>query len=427
MDAETQIVLEKQNPWWFNKHLDIGIARLNYYPDLKKYLKTQEIMLILGTRRSGKSTLLYQLIDFLKTSPKQILFINLDEPLFQSKADNPTFLNKIIDDYINQNKESNQFYIFIDEVQNYEYWIQTIKTFYDINKNIKFILTGSTSALLKNTASTRLSGRYFTSTIFPLSFKEFLDFKNLNNLSLIQKQHAVNQYLQYGGFPRVVLEKDEILKQDILKNYFQTIYLKDIIFTNKIRNNKEVFDLLYYVLSNIGVPFSYKNIAKILDISPDTVIEYLSYAEQAYLIFQISKYDSSVKKQLLNHKKIYCIDTGLVNSVSFKFSENRGRLLENLVFASLIANKKEVFYHKENNECDFLIRDGRKIIQAIQVTTLLKEESVKKREINGLLEALHKYNLKNGYIVTEVETDIIEIEGKKIFIIPIYDWLENKQ
>lgn len=425
MEQQLQIALEKQNPWWFKKPYETGIRRPSYYFQLQKYLNTPEILLIFGARRTGKSTLLYQLISSLKASPEAILFVNLDEPLFQSKADDPAFLSTLIEEYLLQHKEIQKYYIFIDEIQNYKHWVQTIKTLHDVSKQLKFVLTGSTSVLLKNAASTRLSGRYFTTIVYPLSFQEYLTFTDTPKPSLLQKRQAVNDYLQFGGFPRVVLEKDERLREDILKNYFQTIYLKDIIFPHNVRSNKDVFEILYFVISNIGTPFSYTNVGKTLGISPDTVKEYLSYAEQSYLLYIVTKYDSSVRKQLANPRKIYCIDTGLVNSISFKFSENRGRLIENLVFMTLIKNQKEIFYHKETSECDFVIREGRKIVQAIQVTLSLQDGAVKKRELKGLMEAVNTHNLREGFIVTEAEKETIEVEGKKIHIVPLYEWLEQ--
>src|SRR3989344_1780310 len=411
MEEQIKIALEKQNPWWFNKPYITGIPRLHNYPYLLKYLNAPEILLLLGARRTGKSTLLYQLISSLKVNPQAILFINLDEPLFQSKTDEPNFLSDLLEEYILQHSEIKKIYIFIDEVQNYNYWVQTIKTLHDINKQIKFILTGSTSTLLQNVISTRLSGRYFITTIYPLSFLEFLQFNSQQNPTIQHKKILIKKYLLFGGFPRVVLEKDEMLKQEILKNYFQTIYLKDIIYPHKLRNNKEIFELLYYVLSNIGNLFSYNNIAKTLNISADTIKEYLSYGEQSYLIFLIAKYDPSVKKQLANPQKTYCIDTGIINSISFKFSENKGRIIENLVFTNLNKQQKEIFYHKDKFACDFLIKENRKIVQAIQVTVSIKEESVKKRELKGLLEAMNIHNLKEGIIITENESAIITIEG----------------
>ncbi len=425
MEPEIQIALEKQNPWWFNKKPDTGIYRLDHYPEIHKYMGTPEIVLILGARRTGKSTLLYQLIASLKTNPEAVLFVNMDEPLLQSKAGDPGFLSTLIEEYMLQHNEITRFYVFIDEVQACKHWVQTIKTIHDVNSRIKFVLTGSTSALLKDAATTRLSGRYFATTIFPLSFQEYLEFTGLPKPSVLQKRQAASRYLQFGGFPRVVLEEDEFLKQELLKNYFQTIYMKDIIFAHDVRSSKDVFDLLYFVLSNVGVPFSYNNIAKTLGISPDTVKEYISYAEQSYLLYIVARYDPSVRKQLANPRKIYCADAGLVNSISFKFSENRGRLMENLVFVTLAREQNEIFYHKGAGECDFLVRKDRKISQATQVTLSLHDAAAKKRELKGLLEALNTYNLKEGLIVTEAEKETIEIEGKTIHVIPLYEWLEQ--
>jgi predicted AAA+ superfamily ATPase len=430
MDDNAKIALERQNPWWFGKEFDTGIDRLPWYPGITKYMKAREVLLLLGARRTGKSTLAYQIIrDLLnnKTYPEAILFINLDEPLFQSKSKDPMYLTEIIEYYLAQKKSIPAFYLFIDEIQNHDYWVQTIKTLYDTRKNIKIILTGSTSTLLQKEISTRLSGRYFHIIVYPLSFREYLSFKKLQKPATIEKLQYFNDYLEFGAFPRVVLEDDKDLKQELLKNYFQTIYLKDIIYPNNLRNNKDVFDLLYFLISNIGKNFSYSNIAKTLGIAVETVKEYIGCAENSYLIYTLTKYDASVKKQLANPKKIYCLDTGLVNSISFRFSENKGRLIENLVYMSLIKEKKEIYYHRENYECDFIIKEGMKIKHAVQVTLSLKDETSRKREIRGLVEAMDAYNLKEGLIITEKEAEIISLDKKKIVIKPIYEWLDEME
>jgi predicted AAA+ superfamily ATPase len=430
MDENAKIALERQNPWWFGKEFDTGIDRLPWYPGITKFMKAREVLLLLGARRTGKSTLVYQIIRNLlnnRIPPEAILFINLDEPLFQSKSKDPMYLTEIIEYYLAQKKSIPAFYLFIDEIQNHDYWVQTIKTLYDTRKNIKIILTGSTSTLLQKEISTRLSGRYFHIIVYPLSFREYLSFKKLQKPATIEKLQYFNDYLEFGAFPRVVLEDDKDLKQELLKNYFQTIYLKDIIYPNNLRNNKDVFDLLYFLISNIGKNFSYSNIAKTLGIAVETVKEYIGCAENSYLIYTLTKYDASVKKQLANPKKIYCLDTGLVNSISFRFSENKGRLIENLVYMSLIKEKKEIYYHRENYECDFIIKEGMKIKHAVQVTLSLKDETSRKREIRGLVEAMDAYNLKEGLIITEKEAEIISLDKKKIVIKPIYEWLDEME
>lgn len=422
MEEQIKIALEKQNPWWLGKEFDCGIDRLPHHKILLKYLGAPEILLLVGARRTGKSTLLYQLIRNLlkKEHPDSILFLNLDEPLFQSRSKDPAFLSGIIGEYAAQKKLK---YLFIDEVQNYEHWAYAIKTLYDTEKNIKIILTGSSSTLLKSVISTRLSGRYFHAIIYPLSFSEYLEFNGIKSPSTLEKKHHFEQYLKYGAFPRVVLEKDKTLKHDLLKNYFQTILLKDIIYPNNLRNNKDIFDLLYFLVSNVGKLASFNSLANLLGISVDTAKEYMHFAEESYLFLSIPKYDPSVKKQIINPRKVYCIDTGLANSLSFKFSENKGRLLENLAFISLLKTGNGIYYHKGKSECDFLVKKGNKISQAIQVSVSLKDKQAKARELKGLIEAMKAHRLKEGLILTEEEKCELKVEGKKISVMPLYEWL----
>ena len=179
----------------------------------------------------------------------------------------------------------------------------------------------------------------------------------------------------------------------------------------------------YFAISNIGKTFSYSSIGKTLGIASETVKEYLWYAESSYLLYTLTKYDASVKKQLANPKKLYCLDTGLVNSVSNRLSENRGRLLENLVCTALRRKNKEIYYHKGNYECDFLIRDGLKVTEAIQVTLSLQDDATRKREIRGLLEAMKAHNLDEGIIISENKSDMLMMGDKTIRIEPIYKWL----
>lgn len=424
MEQLIEEVLEKQNPGWFGKSYSTSIPRLHYYPRLAKYMGTEEILLILGARRTGKSTLIYQLISSLELPENEamsVLYINLDEPVFQSRSESAVLLSGIIEDHIAATKKE-RYYIFLDEVQNFRYWTQTLKTLYDTDKRLKFVLTGSTSSLLKKKTITRLSGRYLSVTVFPLTFKEYLDFKGLKRLTSGEKKLEFEEYLKHGSFPRISLEGDNDIKEELLKNYYETIYLKDIIFPHKLRNNRDVINLLYFIISNVGKPFSYNSIANVLGISADTVKEYLSYAEDSYLLYSIKKFDYSLRKQLANPKKIYCLDTGMINAVSFKFSENYGRLLENLIFIELIRRQNEVYYHKGTYECDFLIKADNKITNAIQVTKELNLDN-KKREVEGLREAMQTYDLEEGLILTKDTEDLIERDGRKIFVRPVWKWL----
>ncbi len=429
MDQKVQIALESQNPWWFSRGFETGVERLSQFPEIVRYLDAKEILLLAGARRTGKSTLVYQIIRSLleKSVPKEaILYINLDEPLFISMADDPALLGGIVEDYLARHAGLERLYLCIDEVQNYTHWASAVKTFHDTKSNVKCILTGSVSSLLRHELSTRLSGRYFSCTIYPLSFPEYLRFQGMTNPTLVEKRQQFAAYLHNGGFPRVALEPNADLKRQILKNYYETIYLKDIIFPNRLRNNSDLVDLLYYLISNAGSTLSYHRIADALHIATETVREYIEYAEHAYLLYTLMKYDYSVKRQLANPKKIYAIDTGLINAVAFTFSENRGKLLENLVFITLKKQYDAVYYHKDRYECDFLVKSGGTIVRAIQVTQSLGDPNTRKREIRGLCEAMDAYGLAEGTIITEAESEDVVIDGRKIHVVPVYTWLDGR-
>lgn len=428
MDPNTQMALESQNPWWFSKTFNTGIDRLQMFPEIMQYLKAKEVLILTGARRTGKSTIVYQIIDHLLksgTNKENILYVNLDEPLFMSMADDPQLLGRIIEEYKSSRAKDGMLYLCIDEIQNYSYWAYAVKTFYDTKEDIKCILTGSTSSTLKNDAAMRLSGRYLTCTIYPLSFQEFLTFKGNKTPALIEKAQLFEEYLKFGGYPRIVLEEDRDLRQKILKNYYETIYLKDIILPNNLRNSSDLINLLYYLISNPANLCSYNKIAEMQHISPETVKEYTEYAQNCYLLYTLMKFSYSVKKQIANPKKIYALDTGLINAVSFAFSENKGRILENYVFNCLNRNFEEIYYHKGSYECDFVVKSKDKIAFAIQVTLSLKDPDTKKREIRGLKEAMDSYSLSKGYIITESEKDVIITDNKKIYVIPAYE-LENE-
>lgn len=428
MDTTMRIAIESQNPWWFDRPFAIGIDRLAWFSELSRYLASREILLLLGARRTGKSTMVYQIIRSLLdagTQKEAVLYINLDEPLFASRAKDPAFLRELIEDHCIRNEDIGQFTICIDEVQNYDYWVGTTKTLYDTRPDIRFILTGSSSALLRREISTRLAGRYFTVTVWPLTFTESLVFSGARKPTIVSRRQHFLQYLAYGGFPRVVLEQDEELKKDLLKNYYETIYLKDIIFPNSIRSSSDLYDVLYFLIANIGSPLSYNRIADILKISPETVREYTGFAEDAFLLYAIKKFDYSVKKQLANPKKIYCIDTGIVSAVAFAFSGNRGSLLENAVFLALKKKYGDIYYHRDRYECDFLVRKNKEILSAIQVTESLENPETRARELRGLREAMETHSLTGGTIVTLQESGVIEEDGRHIRIVPVAEWLDG--
>nr|MBI4156949.1 ATP-binding protein [Candidatus Woesearchaeota archaeon] len=228
-----------------------------------------------------------------------------------------------------------------------------------------------------------------------------------------------------GGYPALISQ--DLQKENILQSYYDSMIFKDIIERYKIEDVNKLKALGSMLFESVSKEMSYSKLANKLNsigfkTSKNTVIEYLSYFEDAYLFFQSLKYEYSLAKQLGSIKKIYCIDNGLLNTVSFKFSDDFGKLLENIVFIELRRRNEQVYYYRKNYECDFLIVKKNKVSLAIQVTKKLDEDN-EKREINGLLEVMNEYKLKDGILLTEDQEEEKIIDGKKISIIPVWKWL----
>ncbi|MBU0471401.1 MAG: ATP-binding protein, partial [Nanoarchaeota archaeon] len=305
---------------------------------------------------------------------------------------------------------------FFDEIQNILGWEKYIRQLVDAGE--KIIITGSNASMLSKELGTRLTGRQITKELFPFSYKEYLLLK--------KKKHSLKEfenYLQKGGFPEYLKLNDT----EILINLFQDIFYRDVLQRNELRNETAIKSLLYYLLSNIGKEISFNKLKELIKVgSVNTVSQFINHFEQAYLLFQIKKYDPSLKKQLVNPKKIYCVDSGIININAFAFSENKGRILENTVFLELKRRNKEIFYHKNKYECDFLVHEKLMITQAIQVCCELNSQN-KEKEIKGIVEAMIIYNLNEGYILTLNQEEELNIENKKILVKPVWKFLTGKK
>lgn len=425
MSKEIFKALLDWNPWLLGSFPEelLGVPR-RY--ELLEYLDVPEIKIIEGARRVGKSTLLYQVIYQLYKTHKDILYVNFEDETLQKYS-----LSEVISAYLEHSPIS---YLFVDEVQNCEGWVQVVRKMYDRREMKQMWISGSNASLIKKEYATLLTGRNLSIHISPLSFCEFLTFKNIKlhdeNLPSISQKKQIeykkyfSEYLKYGSFPAIA--NRNVLKKELLISYFEDFIYKDIVSRHNA-NATKIKELAIYLASNSSKLFSYRNIAGILNVHPNTIQDYCNYLKESFLFEELYKFDYSLKKQYSNEKKIYCLDVGLASAISFKFSDDIGRILENLVFCELKRRKKEIYFHKAKKECDFLIKEELDIISAIQVSFSLKDEKTAERELSGLIEALEIYNLKKGIILTFDEDSAKEIfhNGKKytVDIIPIWKWL----
>ncbi len=378
-----------------------------------------EVVVLSGVRRCGKSTLLHEIRS---TQNESDYFFNFDdERVLKFTVSDFQILNEL---FIELFGTQNIYYF--DEIQNIEGWERYIRRLRDYGRQV--YVTGSNASMLSRELGTHLTGRYVRKELFPFSFKEFLRFKGIdhsetgllstNEKSLI-KGHF-NGYFESGGFPAYLKSGNK----EYLKSLYESILYRDVMVRNNLTNEKELLELIFYFSSNVGKLMSYNSLAKVVGVkNASTISNYVAFLQDSYLIFMVNKYDVSLKKQMQNAKKGYLIDLGLLRMLAFHHTEDNGRLLENLVFLELKRKGKEIYYHNQKKECDFVIKEKTKIVEAIQVSWSIEDEITYKRELAGLLDAVNAYGLKEGLILTESMEHDFDVEGLRVRVKPVWKWM----
>ncbi len=363
----------------------------------------KRIVIITGVRRSGKSTLLRSSIG----NSDKSLFLSFEDPRLEG-FDMSDFM-KVEEIAIQTQKK----YLLFDEIQNVDQWEKYIRSAND--RGIHTYITGSNASLLSRELGTRLTGRYTQLELYPFSYSEFLLFRNLH-----PGPESYREYLNTGGFPEYLTNHDNSYLRQLLKD----IIIRDIAVRRNIRNKSTIVKLAVHLLSNIGKEFSYSNITRLLEISSvRSTIDYCDYLKESYLADLIPLYSRSIKKQIANPKKAYCIDTGLARANSLSFSEDKGRIFENAVFMHLRRDHDDIMYYKDaKSECDFLVRMNDKILLVIQACWHINEDNLQ-REILGISNAMRESNAKEGMIITFNQED--ELQGIKVM--PAWKWESLKQ
>lgn len=383
------------------------------------YQNNQEIVVITGIRRCGKSTLLQQIR---AEQSEKDYFINFDdERLIQFKVEDFQLLYETFIELFGVQKT-----FYFDEIQNITGWERFVRRLHDYGN--KVYITGSNANMLSRELGTHLTGRYVTMELYPFSFREFLEF---NGKALTQGdmystegrselKAMFSKFVLFGGFP-VFLENQN---DNYMKSLYENILYRDVLVRNNLTNEKELLELVYFLASNVSRLSSFNSLAKTIGIkNASTISNYLQFIQNTYLIFQVNKFDFSLRKQIQNPRKTYFIDQALVTRLGFLFSEEKGRLLENIAFIELKRRGQEVFYYRGKNECDFLIRQGTQITNAIQVCYSFDTPETKARELNGLTEAMKTYFLNEGFILTNDTEEDTVIDGLNIRIMPVWKWI----
>ena len=382
--------------------LSTGLKRhqLGDLPELSSHA-----LILSGIRRCGKSTLLHQL---LKEKYPTAYYLNFEDPrLYEFELNDFTRLDELITDCESE-------VLYFDEIQVVEGWERYVRQ--KLDEGFRLVITGSNASLLSSELGSKLTGRHITRELFPFSWKEFCEFRSLNS-----SEGALKTYMEIGGFPEYVKTEDE----DILHQLFEDILVRDIAVRYGVRDVKTLKRLALYLVSNVGNLVTGNKLRSLFGIgATSTVMEYFSYLEQTWLMHFIPKFSYSVRKQSVNPRKVYAIDTGLINVNSKSFSGDHGRILENLVFLNLRRKGKEIYYFSEKGECDFVTFDKGSVNQVLQVCYELNPDNLD-RELSGLFEAISFFDLDKGAIITQSQTDRFEKDGKVAEIFPCHQFLSN--
>ncbi|MHA1673837.1 MAG: ATP-binding protein [Promethearchaeota archaeon] len=419
------------NPWWIEEEKNAEREKIlssvsrRILPLIGQTLQTRHVKDILGIRRSGKTTLLHQIINKIleeRKNPEEILFLAFDDPNlilvpFDKIIDTASFLHPNIK------------FLFIDEIHAKERWELWIKKIYDMNKFAQIFISGSNAALLSDDVGKALTGRHLSFFLTPFTFHEYLvtaQWKDYSQEFLRSKfpqlLHEFDKYLIWGGFPEII-DLNDSLKRQILVDLYNDVLARDISTRISIDYGK-MNRLATYLFTNFTREYSVNKLAKAVNLHPDTTAHYLQLLENALMIKIISRFSYKLKIQFRQNKKVYAVDNGLRNAVSFHTTKDRGKYAENLVCMELLRRKKEIYYWKDDkHEVDFIVRDGGIIEELIQVSWNMKKDSTRKREFNGLVAACHLYKLSKGTILTLDEEETVVHNGITITIKPIPLWL----
>jgi len=400
--------------------------------ELKKVLgftRLKHAVIISGIRRCGKSVFLSQIMNSYQGSYYYINFE--DERLADFELKDFNFLYELCIELFGNAKT-----FFLDEVQNIRGWEKWVRRMY--SAGFKFFITGSNARLLSKELATLLTGRHLQFSIFPFSFREALIFRKvdygerayyLTEKRAVIKKH-LSKYVKMGGFPEFLKYR----KKEILQEYFNNIIDRDIAERYKVGNIRQVKNLARYLLTNTGNLSTYTGLKKVTEIkSVNTVIKYFAYLENTYLLFKVPFFSYSLKKQMLNPFKVYAVDNGLRNAVSFTFSKDAGRLFETAVAVELKIRDCDIYYWKNQvgAEVDFVIMKRRKVNQLIQVCYDIADGKVKKRELSALVKASRELKCANLLTITQdyEASEKVNWRGAKrtIKFIPLWKWLLEKK
>jgi len=409
---------------FLNNFLKRSFVERSLFNSSKKFLKSALIKVIIGARRSGKSVFAFQLL-----KDWDFAYINFDDEQLIGLTSKD--LNSVLSCFY-EIYSTNFKFVFLDEIQNIAGWELFVNRLHRLNFNV--IVSGSNALLLSRELATHLTGRHLQIELFPFSFKEFLIFKGIDFNKLFSTKDvselkvAFNVFMLNGGFPEIFTEPDA---RTYLSSLYSTIITKDVLVRHKIKFEKNFKEMALYLISNSGNLISYNKLKNVFNLGSDhTAKDYVGFLEEAYVLFSVLRFSNKLKESFSAPRKVYCIDTGLLNAIGFKTSFNHGSVLETLVAIELLRNKSieknyDFYYWTDplKNEVDFVVKQGIKVKQLIQVCYDVSNINTKEREVKALIKANKELKCNSLIVITFDFEKKENFAGKEIEFIPIWKWL----
>ena len=390
------------------------VERESYY----KNLTSKNILAYIGVRRCGKTVIA---VTCGRSKEERMFYLNFEDPFFITN-NKVEILEKIVDMFVEIYGHEPRLLVF-DEIHNIENWERWARKIVE-SRRYKMILTGSSSRLLASDISTALTGRCLKQAVWPLSFKEWLNFMPQKSVTEYEYLAQLRQYFKWGGFPAIALEPDEKIKREILLNYLQDIIYKDIVNRHEVRNTHALNQIVQYYFVNISSSHSFTKVKNAFSLNLETVQEYSAYLNDTFLFFYVNRYHPNLKVQARDPHKLYAVDTGLRNANTFSASADMGRLAENAVYIELRRRGAEMYYYSEKGEVDFITVQGNAPAGAIQVCyDNMENTGTYNREVRALISCLKDLKLKEGLILTENRHETLKEDGLIIKFVPLFKWL----
>lgn len=407
-----------------------GIPRPKYIERLKRLMKSGQIIVTKGVRRSGKTTILFQflknLIDDEGLNPKDTLYVNFEDPRLPVHE-----RSKLLDQILRAHRAfinpEGVRYLVLDEVQRLQEWERWTRIRHDQKKSLHILVSGSSSHILSKELATLLTGRHIDLEVFPLDLSEFYRFKGMEPSAIMDPERAdalASEFISSSMFPRVVLTGENDVKAMMLQNIYRDIIEHDVARRFEVREVEKLESVANMISASVPGPVTITGIRRNLQnrISLDSINRYFKYLQEPYLVFFLMTHSYKAKELQRGPRKVYLIDSGLLQAVSHRFSSDMGKLLENAVFLDIRRMGFEIYRYKGKREVDFLVWRRGAPFALINACLDIAQETTKEREIDGLKEAMKQYNHNLAILVTLGERDRLEVPGGIIEIIPYREW-----